>query len=151
MPDARPATHLMPAEARGVRGLVGNDCTGQTGLSEGERPQWRALAYCGTAWDGPGGGLAELIAAVHQAAAAYGLRLGRVWAELVDDDVHRRATPLLAEAIDAVHDGGVDILLVAESPTLIRSRGVAASMAEAAGLTGNRVITVETADLDLAE
>lgn len=109
------------------------------------------MAYCVTAWDGPGAGLAELRATVLHAAAAYGLRLTDVRAEVADDDADRRKTLLLARTIGVVHADAADILLIAESPTLLRSRGAAAQIARDAGLGGNRVITVATTEADLVE
>ena len=111
--------------------------------------QWTAVGYCATAWDSPGAGLAELRSAVAEAAAAYGLRLTNVWAEVVDDE--HRETPLLTEAIDTVRVDAADILLIAESPTLFRTHDAAAAIVRNAGVSGNRVITVRAADLDPVE
>lgn len=82
----------------------------------------RAIAYCVTAWDGPGAGLAELYAACATYAAQHQLTIDTWLPEVVRDDPSMRVTPLLRSALHRLQPE--QVLLIAESNTLAASGSV---------------------------
>lgn len=79
------------------------------------------VAYCATAWDGPGAGLAELRRDSISYASRHGLRIVAWTSEVVPDDLGARHTPAFACALAQAQT--CDGLLIAESPTLVRTIG----------------------------
>lgn len=84
------------------------------------------VAYCATAWDGPGAGLAELRRDCRDYAARHRLRIVAWATEVVPDDAAARQTETLTWAlVEARYCAG---MLVAESRTLPRTTGVVHSL-----------------------
>ena len=84
------------------------------------------IAYCATAWDGPGAGLAELHRDCVAYASHHGLRIVAWVSEVVADDPAARNTPALACALAQAQT--CDGLLIAESSTLPRTAGPTAAL-----------------------
>jgi hypothetical protein len=100
------------------------------------------VVYCCTAWEGPGGSLAGLKYRCEIFGARYGLRVEAWNAEIVPDDVDARDTQLLRLAIDFAATTPNGRLLIAESTTLVSSRGRAVVLAQGSKLGIDRVVTV---------
>jgi hypothetical protein len=101
-----------------------------------------ATVYCCTAWDGPGAGLAELRETCRQFAAAHELRISAWAAEVTPDDLNLRYTSLLRYAIEYANEPETDLLLIAESSTLVRSHGAAAFLAKTLSPEDSRIVIV---------
>jgi len=99
-----------------------------------------ATAYCCTAWDGPGASLAELREACRRFAGEHNLRIAAWATEVTPDDLDLRYTSLLCYAIDYANNPETDLLLIAESSTLVRSHGAAAFLAKTLSPEDSRII-----------
>jgi hypothetical protein len=101
-----------------------------------------ATAYCCTAWDGPGTDLAELRETCRQFAESHELRISAWAAEVTPDDLSLRYTSLLHYAIEYANEPETDLLLIAESKTLVRSQGAAAFLAKSLSPEDSRIVIV---------
>jgi hypothetical protein len=101
-----------------------------------------ATAYCCTASERPGTGLAELRESCLEFAEAHRLRISAWAAEVTPDDPNLRYTSLLRYAIDFSNEPESDLLLIAESSSLIRSQGAAAFLAKTLSPEDSRIIVV---------
>ncbi|WP_158894873.1 hypothetical protein [Amycolatopsis anabasis] len=102
-----------------------------------------AVAYCCTAWDGPGASLAELRARCLEFAGAHGLRIDAWATEVTPDVVESRYTSLLRYTIEFANDPETDTLLIAESNNLVLSCGSAAVIARALSPFDSKVVSVD--------
>ncbi|MFD8493963.1 hypothetical protein [Amycolatopsis sp. NPDC059657] len=88
-----------------------------------------ATAYCCTA-SSAAASLAELRDNCRRFALDHDLRITAWATEVIADDVAQRCTSLLRYAIEFATDPETDLLLIAESRTLIRSWGAAVFLAK---------------------
>jgi hypothetical protein len=70
------------------------------------------------------------------------MRISAWAAEVTPDDLDLRYTSLLRYAIDYANDPESDLLLIAESPSLVRSYGAAAFLAKTLSPEDSRIITL---------
>lgn len=101
-----------------------------------------ATAYCCTASGPHGEGLAELRSRCRRFAAEHGLHITAWAAEAIPDDLNERCTSLLRYAIEFANDPETDLLLIAESRTLIRSRGAAVFLAKTLSTADTKILLV---------
>ncbi|SDX22906.1 hypothetical protein SAMN05421504_102738 [Amycolatopsis xylanica] len=101
-----------------------------------------ATAYCCTAASSSGEDLADLRASCRRFAFDHGLRITAWAAEATPDDLNERCTSLLRYAIEFANDPETDLLLIAESRTLIRSWGAAVFLARSLSPEDTKILQV---------
>jgi hypothetical protein len=99
-----------------------------------------ATAYCCTAVDEPGASLDELRESCRRFADSHRLRISAWAAEVTPDDPDLRYTSLLRYAIEYANDPETDLLLIAESSSLVRSHGAAGFLAKTLSSEDSRII-----------
>jgi hypothetical protein len=99
-----------------------------------------ATAYCCTAVDEPGTGLDELRETCRRFADAHRMRISAWAAEVTPDDPELRYTSLLRYAIEYANDPETDLLLIAESNSLVRSHGAAGFLAKTLSPEDSRIV-----------
>jgi hypothetical protein len=103
-------------------------------------PRLVATAYCCTAEDTPGAGLEELRESCRRFAELHRVRISAWAAEVTPDDPERRYTSLLRYAIEYANDPETDMLLIAESSSLVRSHGAAGFLAKTLSAEDSRIV-----------
>jgi hypothetical protein len=103
-------------------------------------PRLVATAYCCTAVDMPGAGLDELRESCRRFADTHRVWISAWAAEVTPDDPERRYTSLLRYAIEYANDPETDLLLIAESSTLVRSHGAAGFLAKTLSTEDARIV-----------
>jgi hypothetical protein len=101
-----------------------------------------ATVYCCTSCDAPGTSLAELRETCARFAAERGLRISAWAAEVAPDDLDLRYTSLLRYTIDFANNPETDVLIIAESSTMVRSSGAAAFLAKTLSPDDSRIIAL---------
>jgi hypothetical protein len=107
---------------------------------ENPPPRLVATAYCCTAADEPGAGLDELRENCRRFADTHRLRISAWATEVTPDDPELRYTSLLRYAIEYSNDPETDLLLIAESSSLVRSHGAAGFLAKTLSPEDSRIV-----------